>query len=214
MNLLKRFKGLKKNSLTKRISNIEAALVGKDLDASQSLFPELDISSNLLEAAITFKQVAGQINVLIHAAGILLSLPYILQEGEIIESLSLGAGNTGRLFDLETNYRVAEYKFINWQGGPEAIRQNSLFKDFYLLAEYETSKKKFLYVVGTKYPIKFFESKRSLKSIMSRNIKLWTDFQTRYGDQFATINEYYKNRNSIVIIEDISKIIPQFQNFK
>jgi hypothetical protein len=43
---------------------------------------------------------------------------------------------TGRSFDLETSYRVAvaEFKFIRWQGGPESIRQNQLFKDFYLLA--------------------------------------------------------------------------------
>ena len=43
---------------------------------------------------------------------------------------------TGRSFDLETSYRVAvaELKFIRWQGGPESIRQNQLFKDFYLLA--------------------------------------------------------------------------------
>jgi hypothetical protein len=32
----------------------------------------------------------------------------------------IGAGYTGREFDLETNYRVAEFKFIHWRGGPEA----------------------------------------------------------------------------------------------
>ena len=43
---------------------------------------------------------------------------------------------TGRSFDLETSCRVAvaEFKFIRWQGDPESIRQNQLFKDFYLLA--------------------------------------------------------------------------------
>jgi hypothetical protein len=42
---------------------------------------------------------------------------------------------TGRSFDLETSDRVAvaEFKFIRWQGGPESIRQNQLFK-LYLLA--------------------------------------------------------------------------------
>ena len=67
----------------------------------------------------------------------------------MIEYVSLGAGNTGRAFDLETNQRIAEFKFIHWQGGPESIRQNSLFKDFYEMAEYDTRKQKFLYVLGT-----------------------------------------------------------------
>jgi hypothetical protein len=62
---------------------------------------------------------------------------HILRPGEVIDCVSLGAGNTGRAFDLETNLRIAEFKFIHWQGGPESIRQNSLFKDFYEMAEHE-----------------------------------------------------------------------------
>ncbi len=200
-----------KGSLTHRISSIESNLIGADSKTCQSAFPSLEITPNLLDAAFTFKRAAGQINVLIHAIGILLSLPHILQDGEIVESLSLGAGNTGRPFDLETNYRIAEFKFINWQGGPESIRQNALFKDFYLLAEYETGKKKFLYVIDTKHPIKFLKSGRSLKSIMSRNNKLWIDFQKRYS-QFTKVNEYYEYRKTVVFVEDIAKITPQFEN--
>jgi hypothetical protein len=36
----------------------------------------------------------------IHAVGILTALPHILEHDERIETLSLGAGNTGRQFDL------------------------------------------------------------------------------------------------------------------
>jgi len=61
----------------------------------------------VLGAAGLIKQLAGQINVVIHALGILLCLPHILRPGEVIEYVSLGAGNTGRAFDLETNLRVA-----------------------------------------------------------------------------------------------------------
>ena len=86
------------------------------------------------------KQLTGQINVMIHALGILLCLPHILGADEIIDYVSLGAGNTGRGFDLETNRRIAEFKFIHWQGGPQSIRRNALFKDFYEMAEYETDK--------------------------------------------------------------------------
>ena len=62
-------------------------------------------------------------------------LPHTLEARGAVEYVSLGAGNTGREFDLETNRRIAEFKFIHWRGGAESIRQNQLFKDFYLVAE-------------------------------------------------------------------------------
>jgi hypothetical protein len=201
-----------KGSLTDRISTIENALIGADTKTCNSVFPSLEITPNLLDAAFTFKRTAGQINVLIHAIGILLSLPHILQYGEIVEALSLGAGNTGRPFDLETNYRIAEFKFINWKGGAESIRQNALFKDFYLLAEYETLKKRFLYIISTKYPLKFLNGGRSLESVMSRNNKLWADFQKRYGNQYSKVCDYYHFRKSAIQLVDISEIIPQFSD--
>ena len=116
-----------KGSLTEQISAIESKLAGADSNIVQSVYPSLGVTTDLLESAITFKRAARQINVLIHSIGILLSLPKVLEKDEIVEYLSLGAGNTGRPFDLETNHRIAEFKFINWQGGAESIRQNSLF---------------------------------------------------------------------------------------
>ena len=199
-----------KDSLTKRISTIEHQLSGADIQSCLSSYESLMVSDNLLVSALAFKKAASQINVLIHAVGILLSLPHILNDGEIVESLSLGAGNSGRKFDLETNQRVAEYKFISWKGGAEAIRQNSLFKDFYFLAEDETPKKKYLYVIGLDYPTKFFNSNRAFTSILSKNNKLWIEFQEKYGERFNTVHQYYEYRKDKVNLEDISKMIPQF----
>jgi hypothetical protein len=81
---------------------------------------EATATNEVLMAAAEMKRLAGQINVVIHSLGILLCLPHILEVGEQVEKVSLGAGNTGREFDLETNYRVAEFKFVHWRGGPEA----------------------------------------------------------------------------------------------
>jgi hypothetical protein len=67
----------------------------------------------LAAAAAALKRLAGQINVFIHATGILLCLPHILEPGESVEHVSLGAGNTGRECDLESNYRITEFKFIH-----------------------------------------------------------------------------------------------------
>jgi hypothetical protein len=199
-------------SLTNRISTIESKLQNADKAACKSLFQTLGINLSLLDSAFVLKRATGQVNVLIHAAGILLSLPHILEVDEVIESLSLGAGNTGKSFDLETNHRIAEFKFISWKGGSESIRQNQLFKDFYLLAEYDTLKKRCLYVVGIEHPLKFLKGGRALSSVMSRNNKLWTDFKKRYGERFSRVCDYYEYRKSLVHLMDITKIVPQFQN--
>ena len=130
-------------SLTASLSSIESEVVGLGVDELDDYCSSHRIDAEFMSSALKIKKVAGQINVIIHAAGILLSLPSLLKPGEVVESVSLGAGNTGRKFDLETNLRVAEYKFIDWQGGSETIRQNGAFKDFFELGEFETTKEKY-----------------------------------------------------------------------
>jgi hypothetical protein len=125
IHLLQTFRGA---DLTRTIYQIEKSLRGASADSYAAVLTTTGAKAEVLGAAGLIKQLAGQINVVIHALGILLCLPHILRPGEVIEYVSLGAGNTGRAFDLETNLRVAEFKFIRWQGGPESIRENSLFK--------------------------------------------------------------------------------------
>jgi hypothetical protein len=145
----------------------------------------------------------------IHALGILLCLPHILQNGESIEYVSLGAGNTGRAFDLETNQRIAEFKFIHWQGGPESIRQNALFKDFYEMAEHPTEKHKVLYVLGTKHVGKFFSGGRAISSVLSRHVRLKDEFAQKFGDRYVKVRDYYLPRKGWVAIEDVSAFVPE-----
>ncbi|MCI0441040.1 MAG: hypothetical protein L0177_18200 [Chloroflexi bacterium] len=191
-----------------RIAALESLLQGGDAAKLEAAFPLLGINSGLLDAALILKAAAGQVNVLIHAVGILLAIPKILTEGEQLISLSLGAGSTGKPFDLETTVRICEFKFIEWKGGAEAIRQNSLFKDFFLLAEYETAKLKQLYVIGTEHPLRFLQGGRALSSVMSRNNKLWQEFQGRYGQKFSTVSEYYNFRKAEVALLDITDVLP------
>ena len=157
--------------------------------------------------AAEIKQVAGQIDVIIHAAGIVCSLPALLLPGETVQSVSLGAGNTGRKFDLETTHRVAEYKFIDWRGGPESIRQNGLFKDFFELAEHETHKTKHLYVVGTREPLKFLGGRRALTSVLSRNPEVLRRIGSKYGSSMKVVRDYYELKKHSVEIADISSHI-------
>ena len=146
--------------LTETLGRIEGAVPGLSVEDCGAFLESAGVDREALAAAAELKRLAGQINVTIHALGILLCLPHILEAGETIEYLSLGAGNTGRLFDMETNWRVAEFKFIRWRGGAESIRQNSIFKDFYLLEMHQTSKRKYLFVLSTQHVQKFLRSGR------------------------------------------------------
>jgi len=208
LQAIRSLQGFAVPSLTLRISSLESALVNADANSCSAVLARESVSNELLTSACQLKRAVGQINTIIHALGIILALPHILEPNEQIQKLSLGAGNTGRPFDLETTHRVAEFKFIDWRGGSETIRQNSLFKDFYLLAENSTPKMKFLYVLGKEYPLKFFGSRRSVASVMGRNSKLWAEFQNRYDNQFLTVREYYSYKHNDVRIEDVGAIVP------
>lgn len=163
---------------------------------------------DVLRAAGKVKQLAGQINVVIHALGVLRCLPRLLRPGENVLSVSLGAGNTGKEFDLETNTRIAEFKFITWRGGSETIRQNSVFKDFYKLAEADTPKSRYLYVLGTEMPLRFLNGKRALPSVLSRNTTLRDEFAAKYPE-YHIVRDYYRPRREAVRIEDISPLVPE-----
>lgn len=196
------------DSLATRLSTLEHRLTGKFGDACDLLCNQEAINVSLLSAALTIKQLAGQVNVIIHASAILLLIPRILEPGEVVQSVSLGAGNTNRDFDLETDRRIAEFKFISWRGGSESIRQNSLFKDFYWLAEHETHKSRYLYVLGLRYPQRFLEGKRALSSVLSRDKSLYDDFQHRYGQRFQVVRDYYHYRQEQVNLLDVLTIAP------
>jgi hypothetical protein len=108
---------------------------------------------------------------------------------------------------METNFRVAEYKFIDWQGGPETIRQNGIFKDFFELAEHETHKKKFLYVVGTEFPLRFFRSGRALSSVLSRQPAILSRITEKYGADIQRACDYFNLKEQEVSICDVTPLI-------
>src|SRR5882762_7189868 len=186
IDLLQRFRGA---DLTRTIGQIEKSLKGASAATYSAMLTTSGAKAEVLGAAGLIKQLAGQINVVIHALGILLCLPRILRPGEMIDYVSLGAGNTGRAFDLETNQRIAEFKFIHWQGGAESIRQNSLFKDFFELVEAPSSKAKSLFVLGLEHPLRFLNGGRALKSVLSRHVGLESRFRAKYGDRFKVVRD-------------------------
>lgn len=187
---------------TKTLSRIEASISGLS-SAECAGFLETARAGREALAAAEMKRLAGQINVTIHALGILLCLPHILEPEERVEYVSLGAGNTGRAFDLETNLRVAEFKFIRWRGA-DSIRQNSVFKDFVLLAEHPTAKRKFLYLLGTDHALKFFRGGRSIASVLSRNETIRKLLASQPGDGATKVRDYFSLHSHAVEVVDVS----------
>lgn len=203
---LQRFTG---TDLTATLSRLEGAIKGTTAVGCDTFLEQHQVDGGALAAAGMMKRLFGQINVTIHALGILMCLPHILEPGEQIRDVSLGAGNTGRDFDLETDRRIAEFKFINWRGGAETIRQNGLFKDFFQLATADTAKRKYLYVLGTEHPLKFLRGGRSMDSVLSKNVALKDAFAGLYGDQYKRVRDYYRDHHDKVMIADVLPWLPE-----
>jgi hypothetical protein len=195
--------------LTATLARLEGAVKGRTVVDCGVFLEQHHVGGDALAAAGVMKTLFGQINVVIHALGILRCLPHILEPGETVDRVSLGAGNTGRAFDLETDRRVAEFKFIRWRGGAETIRQNGIFKDFFQLAAADNNKRKYLYVLGTEKPLKFLRGGRAMDSVLSKNVTLKADFAARYGDQHRTVRDYYRDHHDKVIIIDVLPWLPE-----
>lgn len=197
--------------LTSTIRDIEASLTGKQRQQAEETIAEREIDETLLSGALAIKDLAGQIHVIIHAVGILVTLPHILEPGERIESLSLGAGNTGRDHDLVTNRRIAEFKFIRWRGS-DTIRQNNLFVDIFNLATANTEKRRCMYLVGQGNPVRFLQGRRAISSVLSRNASAARRFQARYGERFETVADYYAAHiETRIEIIDMAVLVPTFE---
>lgn len=197
--------------LTSTIRAIEVSLTGRRRRAAERTIASNEIDEAVLMGALEIKDLAGQIHVVIHAVGMLVVLPHILERDERIESVSLGAGNTGREYDLVTDRRIAEFKFIQWRGGAESIRQNNLFIDLFNLASAETSKRRYMYVVNRKHPDRFLASRRALSSVLSRNSAAAARFKALHGDRFKSVADYAAYIEDCVEIVDLREIVPAFR---
>ncbi len=146
-----RFSG---RNLASKIAELEFNLTSLNGQQIAARLRVDSIDEKLLDAARSIKRAAAQIDVVLHALGILVLLPSILEDDEVVESLSLGAGTSeARRFDIETNRRIAEFTFIEWTGN-DNVRLQKVFKDFYRLAEFDTRKKRELWLADDAYILK------------------------------------------------------------
>lgn len=200
-------------SLAITIANIESRLKGITSNDVASINMDINLDKFLISAAAQVKRASAQIDVVIHSLGILYSIPYILESDEIIESTSLGAGNAGSDFDLVTNRRIAEFKFIYWQGGSEAIRKKTFFQDYFKLIREKSHRAKYYYLLNTDIPLRFLKGTSKTLRMLDRNRRLSNAFEELYGDQYQTVGEYYQAHQDQVKLVNLIKIVPDLEQF-
>jgi len=204
---LEQFKG---ESLTRTINELARHLSNKSVSDVTRINESFHIHSNLMTAALAVKQMSAQIDVLLHASCISYVLPFILDENEIIQSVSLGADNSESDFDLVTDQRIAEFKFILWKVKGNAVREKTLFGDFFKLAREDTHKRKCLYLLNKAIPERFLQGKRDVLKTLDNNEKLRSAFTQKYNQTFTTVGQYYRAHKDSILIVDLTAEIPAF----
>jgi len=206
---LELFKG---DSLATTLDRLAESVANQPISSLERINKSYYIDANLLTSALAVKQMSAQIDVIVHAACIAYVLPYILHPDELIQSVALGANNADSEFDLVTNHRIAEFKFVMWKPKGNAVREKTLFGDFVKLAREDTTKKKYLYVLNTDIPRRFLSGKRDILKILDYNVRLRNLFFEQYGDKYIRVGTYYeahKDRVQVVNLADEVKGIAQ-----
>lgn len=110
-----------------------------------------DRPEDVAGAAAVVKLLAGEIDTLLHAVGILAALPHILEPDEVVQAVSPahdGAGvrvrNPGLPGgDLVTNLQVGEFTFMRWHAAKSnGVRQRKVVVDLIKLATAEVGNRR------------------------------------------------------------------------
>lgn len=198
------------NELRLHIAGVEAAVVGLNAEAAITASGGLGVHPELLEGARLVKALSAQVDVVLHAAGIIHALPHVLEPDEVVQSVSLGAGNTGRAYDLETNLQVAEFKFIQWAGGAESVRQDNLLIDLFHLATADTVKRRVMYVTGASVPLRWLSASRRLtRESLARKARVKERFDDFYGPEaHRHVCDYWAAIRNRVELVDLTPLVP------
>lgn len=165
----------------------------------------------LFMAAVQARQQLGRINDLIHATGIALMLPAILEPGERLTNRpSLAAGNdASRPFDVETDRRIMEFKFGVWQPGSNAARKRGVFHDLLHLAAAPSGRRPELYVVGPQAAKFLLTTTSKVSWALNRQAeKSQQLFQEQFGSVNVPIPEFTKGPAAHVTIVDMEQQLP------
>ncbi len=200
---------LRRQPLTPALALLEQRLEGADASSVGRVAEEGHVAPELLASALTVRESLGRINDLIHACGILLVLPHILQEGErITVRPSLGAGNDpSRPYDLETDQRIAEFKLARWRGA-DAARKRQTFKDLVMLAADTSGRRAELFVIGPE-PSRFLTTSISTAAwALDRSPGALRTFTTAFGAPSMSVAQFTTTHAAHVQITDLRDLLP------
>lgn len=195
--------------LTAAIAGLERDLEGRHAGEVGEAAAARGIAPELLVAGLTVREGLGRLNDLIHAAGIVLALPHILEDGETIAVRpSLAAGNDpSRPFDLETDRRVAEFKLSRWRGA-DAMRKRQTFKDLVMLAADRSGRPAELFVVGPE-PGRFLRTSRATAAWgLDRTPHAQRVFAERFGSPDISIARFTAECAGHVRVTDLCDVLP------
>lgn len=196
--------------LTSRLADLERSLAGSGAGDAGAIVAHSGVDKDLLAASLVVSATFGQIHSLIHAAAVSLLLPRLLEPGERITSHpSLAAGNDpNRPFDLETDRRVAEFKFSHWKGS-DAARKRQVFKDLVQLAAADTDgRRPELYVRGSA-PIRFLTGTASTAGWgLKNNMAVARLFSECFGPLENRISEFRAGPAAHVRLVDLDDLAP------
>jgi hypothetical protein len=190
------------------VSELEIALAGCGATQAADVAEAHGVTPELLRAALAARDAFGKLSDLIHAAAIALALPHILEPGEQLIRPSLAAGNTpDRLFDVETNWRIAEFKLSRWDGH-DGGRQQPTVKDLVRLAADSSGRKPELYVRGDR-PIAWLTSTTSsVRQQLRRYRSELTAFEAAFGDPGIAVSAFVAGAGAHVRVIDVEQIAP------
>lgn len=194
--------------LTESIAGLEASMDGRQGAGVADVVRDSGLDKTLFAATLTVRAAVGRLNDIIHAAGISLALPELLEPGEtIVNRPSLAAGNDpSRPYDVETDRRVFEFKLSVWTGA-DAMRKRQTFKDFVTLAADESDRRGCLCVVGDR-PVRFL---RGTTSVAGWGLDRSPSTRDLFADRFGSLNQpigEFVARHPEVEIVDLTAAVP------
>ena len=194
--------------LGQRIASLEGDLAGKNGEAAATVVAAHGLTPATFSASLVIREELGKLSDLIHATGIALALPHLLEPGEVLKTPSLAAGNDpGRLYDVETNVRAAEFKFARWTNGGNGGREKDLFKDLVLLTQASRSLRAEIYVRGPR-PARFLAGQASARKQLKGSQPVLAVFDAQVSDPELSVAAYVSANAQHVRVIDLEHAVP------
>jgi hypothetical protein len=194
--------------LGQRIAALERDLAGKTGETSAAVVAAHGLTPATFSASLLVREELGKLSDLIHATGIALALPHLLEPNEVLKTPSLAAGNDpGRLYDVETNLRAAELKFARWTNGGNGGREKDLFKDLVLLTQAPRSLRAEIFVRGPR-PARFLSGRASARKQLKRSQAVLAVFDAQVDDPEITVAAYVSAYAGHIKVIDLEQAVP------